>query len=232
MIKKFIHLNKVGANYKIKLHYLFFLFNSIFVSKNRKRSKNKFRDFLKNKKLSQDWFSHNVYDWQKTLEDYINIKFEYLEIGSFEGCSALYIAQNYKGAKITCVDAWDVNTVGNENLDLENIELNFDKNTLEFKEKFLKIKMKSRDFFSLNKNRYKIIYIDGSHEAVDVFDDCVASWKVLENKGIIIMDDFFWKLNQNILNSPAKAIVDFLNTVQGEYKILKLTKYQISIKKI
>ncbi len=232
MITNFIHLNKVSANYKIKLHYLFFLFNSFFISKDRKKSKNNFRDFLKNKKLSQDWFSHNVYDWQKTLEDYINIKFEYLEIGSFEGCSALYIAQNYQGAKITCVDAWDVNTVGNENLDLENIELNFDKNTLEFKEKFLKIKMKSRDFFSLNKNRYKIIYIDGSHEAVDVFDDCVASWKVLENKGIIIMDDFFWKLNQNILNSPAKAIVDFLNTIQGEYKILKLTKYQISIKKI
>ena len=232
MIKKFIHLNKVGANYKIKLHYLFFLFNSFFISKDRKKSKNNFRDFLKNKKLSQDWFSHNVYDWQKTLENYINIKFEYLEIGSFEGCSALYVAQNYSEAKLTCVDAWDVNTVGNENLDLENIELNFDKNTSEYKERCLKIKMKSKDFFLMNKNRYKIIYIDGSHEAVDVFDDCVASWKVLENKGIIIMDDFFWKLNQNILNSPAKAIVDFLNTIQGEYKILKLTKYQISIKKI
>ena len=66
----------------------------------------------------------------------------------------------------------------------------------------------------------------------DVFDDCAASWKILENQGIMIMDDFFWRLNESIINSPAKAIVEFLDTIQGEYKILKLTKYQISIKKI
>ena len=47
----------------------------------------------------------------------------------------------------------------------------------------------------------------------------------------MIMDDFFWRLNQNIINSPAKAIVDFFDTIEGEYKILKLTKYQISIRK-
>jgi predicted O-methyltransferase YrrM len=231
LIKKFIHLNRVDANYKIKLHYLFFLFNSLFFRRDRKKSKNKFRDFLKNKKLSQDWFSHNVYDWQKTLENYTNIKFEYLEIGSFEGCSGLYIAENYPGANLTCVDAWDANTIGNENLNLKNIELNFDENISEYKKRCLKIKMKSIDFFSTNKNRYNVIYIDGSHEAIDVFNDCTAAWKILENEGTMIMDDFFWRLNQNIINSPAKAIVDFFNTIEGEYKILKLTKYQISIRK-
>ena len=47
--------------------------------------------------------------------------FKYLEIGSCEGNSAIFVSSNFPGSKITCVDPW-VNYEENKNSDLPNIE--------------------------------------------------------------------------------------------------------------
>ena len=51
--------------------------------------------------------------------------------------------------------------------------------------------MKSHDFFLKNKNKFEIIYVDGLHHADNAFEDCFESWKILNNEGVLIIDDYF-----------------------------------------
>ena len=52
----------------------------------------------------RDWFSININVWQKTLNPIEKIK--YLEIGSFEGRSAVFVASLNNVKEITCVDTF------------------------------------------------------------------------------------------------------------------------------
>ena len=47
--------------------------------------------FIEQKKISDDYFSRNTFDWIEVLKDYKDKKFDYLEIGSLEGNSAIFV---------------------------------------------------------------------------------------------------------------------------------------------
>ena len=53
--------------------------------------------------LFNDWFNNNFNVWKKFLLDIPN--FEYLEIGTFEGRSALFVSE-FNCKKIVCVDPY------------------------------------------------------------------------------------------------------------------------------
>jgi len=74
--------------------------------------------------------------------------------------------------------------------------------------------------------------VDGSHYADDVANDCINSWLVLKKNGILILDDFFWTGYDNLENNPAYAINKFLKKIKNEYKIIRLTKFQLFLEKI
>ena len=62
----------------------------------------------------------------------------------------------------------------------------------------------SDQYFEQNPDKkYDFIYIDGSHKAEEVLDDCVSSWKILNKGGLLILDDFFWKGYDNIEDNTA-----------------------------
>jgi predicted O-methyltransferase YrrM len=37
---------------------------------------------------------------------------------------------------------------------------------------------------------FDIIYIDGSHDAADVLEDAILSWRLLKDGGVLIFDDY------------------------------------------
>ena len=155
--------------------------------------------------------------------------FRYLEIGSFEGGSAIFVASNFKNAKIYCVDNWIKTEDGYSNLNFEDIESNFDFNTQNY-ENIKKIKKSSDDFFITNTLSYDVIYVDGYHKADQVYRDCVNSWKNLNVNGIMICDDYIWNHYVQIENNPCFAINNFLKTIKN-YKVLKVSNSQIFLKK-
>ena len=232
------YLNKIKANYKIKLEYLKYILLSFIQKNKRKKVINKYRNFILNKKFTHDFFSPNTYDWSNILREYKNIKFNYLEIGSFEGISALYILENFSKAELFCVDPWlqltpnSGTSEGYEHLKMSEVENNFDNNLFFFNKRYKKCKIKSDNFFLKNKVEFDVIYIDGSHIAKDVLNDCKSSWKVLKKNGIMLLDDYFWQNYQEIEKNPATAINEFLNTIPNKFIIIKLTKFQLSIRKI
>ena len=231
------YLNKIRANKNIIGEYLKYTLRSLIQKNKRKKTINNFREFIKNKKFTCDFFSPNTFDWNDILYKYKDKKFDYLEIGSFEGISALYILENHPYAKLVCVDPWfqlspnSGTSEGYEHLNMLNIENNFNSNLSLFHDRYKKYKAKSDDFFLKNEKEFDVIYVDGSHIAHDVLNDCISSWKILKNNGIMILDDYFWQNYKEIEKNPATAINQFLDSIPNEFKIIKLSKFQLSIKK-
>ena len=157
--------------------------------------------------------------------------FNYLEIGSYEGNSAIFVAKNFSEAKVYCIDNWNKTNEYLNHKDFLDIENNFDKNVKNF-QNIHKLKKSSDLFFSQNIQNFDVIYIDGYHYGSQVYKDCENAWRFLNNDGYLICDDFIWNFYENIKDNPCYAINMFLREIKGQYKIKKISNSQIFVKKI
>ena len=226
-MKRLSYLINHKSNIKIIIKYLSDSLGSLFEKKKRKEFVTNYRKFLETKSLTQDWFSHNSFDWKTILKDFKNKEFDYLEIGSFEGNSAMFILENFLHAKISCVDPWSQFTKGHENLSIKEIEENFDNNLKDYQGRFIKFKKESNQFFLDNTKEFDLIYVDGLHHAKNVFEDCSEAWNILKKEGVMIIDDYFWIGYENPLEDPINGINKFLDNLIDEYLILRISKYPI-----
>ena len=159
---------KRKANFDVFLKFFLDRIKHPFVQSKKKRLRKLHQSFLKNKKTSEDYFSINVYYWDLILNKYFK-EFSYLEIGSWEGSSVLYILNNYKTKKVYCVDVWDKDKKYEE-LYKKNFN-NFLHNMEEYKDRYSFFKERSDDFFIKNEEFFDLIYIDGTHESFQVEKD-------------------------------------------------------------
>tara|TARA_B100001059_G_C17655332_1_gene486640 strand:+ start:127 stop:840 length:714 start_codon:yes stop_codon:yes gene_type:complete len=227
---KLIYQFKNGAIYSI---FMFFIKDRLmhpFLSKTKKKFKKKHQDLLRSKNTTTDYFSINAYYWNKILNKNFK-KFSYLEIGSLEGNSALYILKNHLTKNVVCIDLWDLdNFLNNAKKNLDN----FIKNLKEFDNRYSYFKMKSDDFFQNNKEFFDVIYIDGWHGASQVRKDIENSWKFLNVGGIVICDDYFYEgdsFKKSDKDIPAPEINNFIRKNQKNLKILCVNNNQIFLKK-
>ena len=226
------YLIKNGANTQILLKFLQDRLAHPFLIKKKKHHKINHKKTLNKKYFSRDYFSINAYYWKKILNINFKKKFSYLEIGSMEGNSTLFILKNFSTDKVICVDLWDHQNKFKKLA--KKIFNNFLENLKDFKEKYSYFKMTSDKFFKNNKLLFDVIYIDGSHEAQQVMKDIFNSWKYLNFGGIIICDDYFYgniyeSLNENV---PAIAINKFIKKKKKSLKVICVNNNQIFIKKI
>ena len=201
------------------------------------KEKNNFVEFC-NKQLQfnhRDLFSNNIPSWMYIFEKYSlkNKKMDVLEIGSFEGRSSVFLLKKLDGINLTCVDTFKpFHELQNNNSEIfDNIFNNFKKNTNTYSERLNIIKNTSLNFFTINKKNFDFIYVDGSHEYVDVKKDADEAFKIIKKDGIIIFDDFLWQHKQNLKKSITYAIIEFLYEKRKNLKIL-YSNYQIIVQKI
>lgn len=135
--------------------------------------------------FTSNWFDGNVpYISGPLFDTYesgtpVNI----LEIGTHEGCSALWFLQNlgsHPDSRITTIDA-NVKSLWYEN---------YSKLDEEDQKKIKFISGYSMDVLPSISDTFDIIYIDGSHLPDDIMTDCVLSMLKLKIGGFIILDDF------------------------------------------
>lgn len=138
-----------------------------------------------------------------------------LEIGSFEGCSALWFLANvatHPTARMTCIDPfyrWG--------------EPRFDHNIRVSGQAGRVIKLKGPSEVvlpSLAPDSYAIIFIDGNHRSGSVLMDAVASWQLLMNGGILIFDDYDWRPELPVADRPKLAIDLFVVAFAGHIEVL------------
>jgi len=183
-----------------------------------------FQRGLATKRFSNDWFTANIPIW---LDAFTQFKFnpnsplDILEIGSWEGMSALFLAERFPKAQITCVDTWE-GADEHRNLDaatvttLSKIEESFAENIADHRNRVHTKKMTSAEYFAAERHKeiFDLIYVDGSHAAEDVRKDAEDSLRALKPGGLLIFDDYQFKYYAEPHMNPAKAINDFIQVNQ------------------
>jgi hypothetical protein len=192
-----------------------------------------FKNKLNDKQFSTDWFSPNIPQWILAFEK-IHIDFskpiKALEIGSFEGMSALFILETFPNCHLTCADTWQGAAEHHDQSSpvyMEDFSINvmnaFDANLSNYHSRITKFCGTSFQFLSTlaEDSRYDLMYIDGSHDSEDVIQDAFLGFKHLNKGGIMIFDDYFWgDFYKKPLQNPAGAINSFLKIKQGEYRLV------------
>jgi predicted O-methyltransferase YrrM len=161
-----------------------------------------------------------------------------LEIGSWEGRSAIFFLRYFPRATLTTIDTFtgspeiaaDARLVGL----IPGVEARFDSNLAEFGPRLEKIKATSYAALgglAMEFRRFDLIYVDGSHYSTDVYADAAMSWPMLARGGILIFDDYDWHLMSTEVERPKLGIDAFLAAIAGQYRILHRDT-QVIIEKI
>ena len=171
---------------------------------------------------SDDWyFTMGASEFfNRNITEFIgkpNLRF--LEIGSYAGISATEQLKNVltgENSTITCVDNWELNF---------NSEAWFDRKTLPYAGKVVKVKSDSKVWLEQNQDqRFDFIYIDGDHSAAGIESDTRLSWPMLKVGGVMALDDVL--LN----DETAQANNAFVESVKDKSTIIE-NGYQIWLRK-
>ena len=173
---------------------------------------------------------YNLYYLNNHLNNLENIT-NILEIGSYEGRSAVFFLKIFSNSKITCVDTWSGSDEHlNQNFDI--IESFFDKNTRNYRinKRLIKIKDSSDNFFYNNSQKFDLIFVDGDHSSEQVKKDLYNSWKILNNGGYLILDDYLWWYYKNLKENPSTPINSFIEQNRADINNLNIWQ-QVIIQK-
>jgi predicted O-methyltransferase YrrM len=140
--------------------------------------------------FSENWFEHNIPHWELWLGAVRGKPgLRALEIGSFEGRSALWLCENILTAddsRIDCVDLFAADPVYGD------YRARFRRNTAAHASKISEHAGYSFDALRRVEGEYDIVYIDGWHSAFGALADGVMTWPLLKAGGIMIFDDYMW----------------------------------------
>jgi len=191
------------------------------------------RSWFRDKDLTSDFSSGNFTLWRRVFSPLRDEPLRILEIGSWEGRSAIFFLNFFANATITCIDTFS----GGSDHQPERTpptEERFDRNLAAFGARVEKIKGPSRQGLAslvAQQRRYDLAYIDGSHARDDVMADSLGVWSMLEPGGSIIWDDYRWGRNMAPEHRPQPAIDQFLREREGEYRLLS-KGYQVIIERL
>lgn len=201
-------------------------------------------DEMTDYKFTQDWFHWAPEVWTQLIPHLPGEPGErfFLEIGSFEGRSTVWIAENMMqdGDTLECVDTWEG---GEEHTseDMGSVEERFNHNINTLEDKYPRRLVAEHKGTSVqhlavflaefsNKPVYDFIYIDGSHVAKDVLTDACMAWPLLKPKGMMVFDDYMWGNPRDILHRPKPAIDAFVNIFAEEVDVVHVG-YQLIVRK-
>ena len=209
----------------LKLKYFLHYYKSKALKKRCKKDyasqKKIFEQKLDHKNFSQKWFLNNFEIFTFFLPKDKSLKFDYLEVGCYEGLSSFYVLSEYKSVNAFFLDIWDTPNPNSKTLsdNFELIEKAFDQNLSGFDFK----KMKNDSVISMRKLlkenvHFDFIYIDGSHNGEDILSDAIEAFKILKVNGLMFFDDFLQHDDNRILQSYV-GIDKFLSLYSDYLKI-------------
>ena len=130
-----------------------------------------------------------------------------LEIGTNKGDFSIVLLEKFKPKKLVLVDPWiaekekiyqsslygDFDGGGQKIQDsyYQNVKKKFEQQINKKQVEILR--MKSSEAFKILKNKFDLIYIDGNHLYNYVLEDLENSLNIINNNGLIVLDDFMSK---------------------------------------
>jgi predicted O-methyltransferase YrrM len=192
-------------------------------------------EWFAGKDFSTDWTSAHFPSWTTVVAS-LNPAARILEVGSWEGRSAIFFLHALREGHITCIDSFEG---GAEHRSAEGlagslveVERRFDSNLAEFGSRVRKIKAGSAlalAGLSAEQSRFDLAYIDGSHQRDDVLVDSLLAWPMIEKGGLVIWDDYGWRPDLPPEGRPKQAIDWFLSS-RTDLTVLRKS-YQVIVRK-
>jgi len=186
---------------------------------------------------SNTWFDGSIKLWVKLLSPLKAMEqpLRVLEIGSWEGRSTVFLLGFLPTAMVTAVDTWEGGVEHQQRPELATLEQRFDNNVAAFRDRLVKRKGFSSvilaELAQEETECFDFIFIDGSHFADDVMIDAVQAWRLLRSGGILVFDDYLWRIERyGWTKNPAQAINLFLRLIRGDYVLLHVG-HQLAIRK-
>jgi hypothetical protein len=147
---------------------------------------------------SKDYFTQHIPVWEKALQAYKGRPdVRYLEVGIFEGQSALWMLENVltdPTARLTGLDPFSdpvyeriersMNQTYKE-VFYSNLRASGSEYKAQIIEGYSQVELRK-----LPLEYFDIVYIDGSHFSPDVLEDAIQSWRLLKEGGVLILDDY------------------------------------------
>lgn len=196
---------------------------------------------LTNYTFTNDWFSEEngepvVREFDRFLSCYKDKPCKFLEIGSYEGMSAIWMLDNiltHEHSRLWCIDVWAEWTGDAFPTFVNNIKLSGHKDKIEI------IKGDSIDYVgTFPKDYFDFIYVDGNHDERAVLQDMLLSFRVLKSGGIMALDDYLLCIRYpesegSLANKGlTKAAIDyFLELFSSQLTIIH-KDYQLWIRKV
>lgn len=177
--------------------------------------------------FTTDWFSAREELWRTHFKELSSRPYRYLEIGSFEGRSAVWALDHLlhdPGSTLVCIDLFHS----------AEVEARFDRNieATGVGEKVRKLKGFSwRLLRDLEPGTFDLAYIDGSHHGQCVLEDAVLCFRLLRRGGYLVFDDYPWTNDETHAVFPKDAIDAFLHLYQGQVELVHLG-WQVILRKI
>jgi hypothetical protein len=195
------------------------------------------------RRFTSDYVTPFQQSWRRALHAWIDVPdVQGLEVGSFEGRSAIWFLQNiltHPTSRLTCIDTFDfagqgstVSGVAERGSGLQN---RFDQNLsiLGLTQRVHKYEGRSQERLRvLPLDHYQFAYLDGSHLTCDVLEDLVLMWRLLRTGGVLILDDYAYRRNHftDALADPGFAIDAFTSCFAGKWTELH-RDYQLILRK-
>jgi predicted O-methyltransferase YrrM len=182
--------------------------------------------------FTSNWFTANIPVWEKVLAPFRGEPgVQYLEIGLFEGRSAIWVLENiltHPSSRLTGIDVFQGPY---KDLYFSNIERSgaADRVRTIVARSQLALRELKPDSFDIN-------YVDGSHEPGDVLEDAVLSWRLLKPGGVLIFDDYRWAgcmesgTTDQPTDFPKTAIDPFIQCFRDRLDVIH-NSYQLILKK-
>lgn len=185
-------------------------------------------EWFEGKDFTSDWVSAHAGTWWRELAPFRREGLRVLEIGSYEGRSAVFWLEYLPDSHVTCVDKFG----GGGPRGMER-EARFDRNVAAYGSRVRKISNRSVTVLRTLRDEdasFDVIYVDGSHRRDDVMVDCLLSWPLLRPGGIMILDDYLYELDKPPADRPRDAIDAFLGWHADE--LVELSRgYQIVVRR-
>lgn len=179
--------------------------------------------------FTTDWFTYRIAKWKKFLS-YLKGRENLLalEIGTFEGRSALWLLENIltaSSARLVCIDPFLGKASSAKDVFLSNLELGGYQHKTEVIAGF------SQDVLpEFKPEQFDLIYIDGNHEGEQILSDAKMCWALLKPSGLLIFDDYKWPARLAKGLSPRQGIDQFLKRYATELQII-YKDYQVFVRK-
>lgn len=185
-------------------------------------------------KFSQDWFSHNIpnFEFIKTI---LPKRMSVLEIGCFEGKASCWMLENFLDdeGSLVCIDTFK-GSAEHANLELGDLYATWKENTdwvRKTTQDTVAYHGTSYDMLAsliYAQDRFDFIYIDGSHTAPDVLTDACMAFGLLKSGGVMLFDDYLWNDMPGLKNRP-KIAVDAFTAIFADKASIVMIGYQLAI---